>query len=98
MDKIKSQTIKQKFEQKQEYYEKIKSKFKIDKPTNQKFEDNIIKGYRHTPSIAVSKLMQLHFLSDIMSLPEKKRNYFMTDMIFLASKIGQNFGPFGKLY
>ena len=74
------------------------SKFKIDKPTNQKFEDNIIKGYRHTPSIAVSKLMQLHFLSDLMSLPEKKRNYFMTDMIFLAAKIGQNFGPFGKLY
>jgi len=74
------------------------SKFKIVKPPDQKFEDNIIKGYTYTPSIAVSKLMQLHFLSELMSLPDKKRNYFMTDMIFLSAKIGENFGPFGKLY
>jgi hypothetical protein len=42
--------------------------------------------------------MQLHFLSELISLPEKKRNYFMTDMIFLSAKMGENFGPFGKLY
>jgi hypothetical protein len=46
MEKIKSQTIKQKFEQKQEYYEKIKSKFKIDKEIYFKIKSEINAGER----------------------------------------------------
>ena len=47
---------------------------------------------------AHSKLMQLSFIADILSLPLIKRNKFMTDMVFIAAKKGDKFGPFGKLY
>lgn len=48
--------------------------------------------------VATSKLMQLKFLNVLMSMKEKIRNQFMTDMAFLAQKKGERFGPFGKLY
>jgi hypothetical protein len=47
---------------------------------------------------AVSKLMQLDFLYTILKMTKKRRNEFMTDMVFIASKKGSKFGPFGKLY
>ena len=50
---------------------------------------------------ANSKLLQLFFLDRLMSAPVKARDAFVTDMIFLAAKVGRkisDFGPFGKLY
>ena len=48
--------------------------------------------------VANSKCMQMKFLDMVLSLNEKKRNEFMTDMVFLSAKKGKRFGPFGKLY
>jgi len=62
------------------------------------FVKNIKLGYNVEAPIAVSKLMQLKFLNELYNLSEKKRNEFVTDLVFLAAKIGDNFGPFGKLY
>ena len=42
--------------------------------------------------------MQLKFLDELFKLDEKKRREFVTDLVFLASKIGEKFGPFGKIY
>jgi hypothetical protein len=46
MEQIKNETIKQKFEQKKEYYEKTKNKFKIDKNIYFKIKEEIINGER----------------------------------------------------
>jgi hypothetical protein len=54
--------------------------------------DDLKNGVSHT------KLMELDFLFCIYSLPEKKRNKMLTDMVYLAEKRGSQFGPFGKLY
>lgn len=62
------------------------------------FIKNIKLGYNFETPIAVSKLMQLKFLNELYKLNEKKRNEFITDLVFLAAKIGANFGPFGKIY
>lgn len=48
--------------------------------------------------VAVSKLMQIHFISEVMSLSKNDVNSFMTDMVFLSAKRGKQFGPFGKLF
>jgi hypothetical protein len=50
------------------------------------------------PDVANSKLMQLDFLNLIFSLNEKKRDKLLTDMVFLAMKKGEMFGPFAKLF
>ncbi len=48
--------------------------------------------------VANSKCMQMKFLDMVLSMKEKQRNEFMTDMVFLSAKKGKRFGPFGKLY
>jgi len=48
--------------------------------------------------VATAKLMQLAFVDQILKLPKEKMESFMTDMVFLAMKKGEKFGPFGKLY
>ena len=48
--------------------------------------------------MVLKKLMQLKFLDELFKLTEKKRNEFVTDLVFLAAKIGEKFGPFGKIY
>ena len=49
-----------------------------------------------------AKLMGLDFFYQVSKLDQKKRNEFITDMIFLAQKkaFGKrpDFGPFGKIY
>ena len=48
--------------------------------------------------IANSKLMQLTFVSEISKLSKKDMDKLITDMLFLAQKKGEGFGPFGKIY
>jgi hypothetical protein len=50
--------------------------------------------------IARSKLMQLDFLYNSLSLNDKDEKEFFTDMAFIGMKMGGSqgvFGPFGKL-
>ena len=54
--------------------------------------------YRGQPWVAVSKLQQLRFLYALMTLPEKKRDEFVTSLVFTAEKAGKRYGPYGKLY
>lgn len=50
------------------------------------------------PQTANSKLMQLTWLYNVLSMSTKNRNKFLTDLIFLAEKSGRRYGPYGKLY
>ena len=50
------------------------------------------------PQTANSKLMQITWLYNVMSLPTRDRNGLFTDMIYLAEKAGRGYGPYGKLY
>ena len=47
---------------------------------------------------ANSKLMQLTFVYEISKLPKKDVDELITQLLFLAQKRGQGFGPFGKIY
>ena len=65
------------------------------------FVDRIGKVFlSEKPYEANSKLMQLHFLDDVIHLQRDNQKYteFWTDMLFLSIKKGDRFGPFGKLY
>jgi len=63
------------------------------------FIENIEKGLNsNKPHVATAKLMEIDFLYSLVSLTAKKRDAFMTDMVFIAAKKGKRFGPFGKLY
>ena len=50
------------------------------------------------PQTANSKLMQITWLYNLLSLSTKKRNKMLTDLIYLAEKSGRRYGPYGKLY
>jgi len=50
------------------------------------------------PQTANSKLMQITWLYNVLSMSTKNRNKFLTDLIFLAEKAGRRYGPYGKLY
>jgi hypothetical protein len=90
------------FKEKQNLYEQMfnrvskKAETKITSSID--FIKNIKIGYNVEAPIAVSKLMQLKFLDELFKLNEKKRKEFVTDLVFLASKVGEKFGPFGKIY
>ena len=66
------------------------------------FEYNFSTVFNSNKShIANVKLMQLYFLYRLMTISAKKRNIFLTDLLFIAQKKGNkvfDFGPFGKLY
>ena len=43
--------------------------------------------------------MQLAWLDTFFKIPGKdNRDKFLTDMVFIAQKMGPRYGPFGKLY
>ena len=43
--------------------------------------------------------MQLSWLDSFFKVPGKdNRDKFLTDMVFIAQKMGLRYGPFGKLY
>ena len=50
------------------------------------------------PQTANSKLMQLTWLYNLLSMSTKNRNKMLTDMIYLAEKSGRRYGAYGKLY
>ena len=69
------------------------------------FSANIEKMFRSgvaNSKVANSKLMQLAFLYDILKIKENKgvETYtsWWTDLVFLSIKLGNQYGPFGKLY
>ena len=63
------------------------------------FATNIENLFMDKPYVANSKLMQLTFLDDVLSIDkEEKFTEFWTDMVFLSIKKGDKFGPFGKLF
>lgn len=66
--------------------------------TSSEFVQNMNYGFNKIPHTALSKLMQLHFLDELYKLNKKKRDEMMTDMVYIASKKGSKFGPYGKLY
>ena len=59
---------------------------------------NISAVFLSKPHAATSKLMGMKFVHAVATMPKKKRDEFMTDMVFIAAKKGKRFGPFGKLY
>jgi hypothetical protein len=65
------------------------------------FRGRILKMYRSDNSksraVAQSKLMQLHFFSDVMSRNSTKPEEFWTDLLYLSLKVGKRFAPHGKL-
>jgi len=66
--------------------------------TEEEFRENMKTVFTLEPDVANSKLMQLEFLDLIFSLTKKDREKLLTDMVFLAMKKGEMFGPFAKLY
>jgi hypothetical protein len=91
------------FEKKELHYSNmwanIKSNGVVTNINNvERFRENMKIVFAIEPDVANSKLMQLEFLNLIFSLNKNKRNNLLTDMVFLAMKKGQIFGPFGKLY
>jgi hypothetical protein len=65
----------------------------------EEFISNIGGLFLDKPYVANAKLIQLAFLDAIYSItPKKKQEELWTDIVFLAIKKGNKFGPFGKLY
>ena len=62
------------------------------------FKENLEKVYLADVGAAVSKLMQLDLIADILNLNEKQLNEMLTDIIYMAQKKGRKYGPFGKVY
>lgn len=62
------------------------------------FYENMVSGFNGDPTIAMSKLMQIDFMSQLFSLSPDKISDLITSMLFLSQKKGAVFGPFAKLY
>lgn len=67
----------------------------------EEFRDKILTMYRSGDqkimSVAQSKLMQLHFFSDVITKCKNKPEEFWTDLLYLSLKVGKRFAPHGKL-
>jgi|TARA_B110000977_G_scaffold197040_1_gene278680 hypothetical protein len=91
------------FEQKEKHYSNMWTNVKkggavTNIHSAEDFRENMKTVFTLEPDVANSKLMQLDFLNLIFSLNEKKRDKLLTDMVFLAMKKGEMFGPFAKLF
>ena len=54
-----------------------------------------------TPHVANSKVMQMAWLCNILSIQKignDNVNEFLTDLVFMSKKEGKQYGPFLKLY
>lgn len=78
----------------------IKNHVETQIDSDKVFSENILKMMmdQNNYGTANSKLMQIKFLYELVILPKKKMEGFITDLFFLAEKRGEGFGPFGKLY
>ena len=63
-----------------------------------KMLDTLLFLFNEEPWVANSKLQQITWLYQVMSLSQKERNRFATDLVFLSKKEGKEYGPFGKVY
>lgn len=80
-------------------FNRIKGKVETGIKTDKEFCDNIKATFFERPYVANSKLIQLAFLDSIFKISSKeKQSEVWTDIVFLAIKKGNKFGPFGKLY
>ena len=80
-------------------FDRIRPYADTEVSTSEEFVTNIENKFLTEPYVANSKLMQLAFLDAIYSIqPDKDRLEVWTDIVFLAIKKGNKFGPFGKLY
>ena len=66
--------------------------------TNETAFNNLLFVYGSQPHVANSKLIQITWLYNFLTLNKQNRNKFGTDLVFLAMKAGRRYGPFGKLY
>ena len=60
--------------------------------------DNLYITFGTQPHVANSKLQQLTWLDQILSLPKEKLDSFATDLVFIAKKEGTRYGPFAKIF
>ena len=60
--------------------------------------DNLLFSMNTQPHVANSKLQQITWLDQILSLGKTERDEFATDMIFIAKKEGTRYGPFAKIF
>ena len=94
------------FEKSKDKYASMFEKIKKSCTTNiQKKEDfisnfqSLFSSSKQNLHIANSKLMQLDFIYQVLTLkPNQKYEEFWTDMFWLSIRKGPKFGPFGKLY
>jgi len=80
-------------------YERVSKVADTETSSVDEFNKNIKAAFFERPHVANSKLMQLAFLDAVYKVkPKKKQQELWTDIVFLAIKKGNKFGPFGKLY
>tara|TARA_B100000519_G_scaffold195042_1_gene199588 strand:- start:1215 stop:2666 length:1452 start_codon:yes stop_codon:yes gene_type:complete len=60
--------------------------------------DNLLFSMNTQPYVANSKLQQITWLDQVLSLSKQERDEFATDMIFIAKKEGSRYGPFAKIF
>jgi len=60
--------------------------------------DNFYITFGTQPHVANSKLQQITWLEQILSLPKEKLDSFATDLVFIAKKEGTRYGPFAKIF
>ncbi len=81
-------------------YNVLRSKIK-GTSNYEEFRSRILSMYRSNNSkskaVAQSKLMQLHFFSDVLTKSKGKPEEFWTDLLYLSLKVGKRFAPHGKL-
>jgi len=80
-------------------WEGISKKVTTGVSSKEEFIDNIELQYVANSNFAQQKLMQINFLYVILKkLTKDKRDKFFSDLLFMAEKFGDEYGPFGKLY
>ena len=60
--------------------------------------ENLLMSMGSKPYVANSKIQQITWLNEIMSLNKEDLDDFSTDFVFMAKKEGEKYGPFAKLF
>ena len=80
-------------------YKRVSKHAETETRNEEEFTANIEGLFLDKPHVANAKLIQLAFLDAVYKItPKKKQEEVWTDIVFLAIKKGNKFGPFGKLY
>jgi hypothetical protein len=86
------------------FYDRINSKV-VGVGNYEEFKKKIVKSFDSQDpkkiDVARSKLMQIHFFHDTMSIPKNKQKEFWIDILYLSLKVNrgknQRFAPHGKI-